>query len=74
MTDLHSLDATATKLDKEFQDALVAVYGAKLASTARYYYVSDHDDPEVIRLSVAYREAINELLIGIRNARNKFSG
>jgi hypothetical protein len=61
MTDLHSLHAIATKLDNEFQDALVAVYGAKLASTARYYHVADHDDAEVIRLSVAYREAIKAL-------------
>jgi hypothetical protein len=59
MTDHHSLHAIATRLDTEFQDALVAVYGAERAGDARYFPLTAHDDAEVIRLSVAYSQAID---------------
>jgi hypothetical protein len=59
MTDHRILHAAATKLDVELQDALVAAYGKARAGEARYYHETDHDDVEVIRLSVAYRKAID---------------
>jgi hypothetical protein len=59
MTDHRILHLAATRLDAEFQAALVAAYGKARAGDARYYHEADHDDAEVIRLSVAYRKAID---------------